>query len=125
MPVYDFAVTVRTQYLPEQSDPSRTNFVFTYSITIKNTGTVGAQLIARHWVITDANGKVEEVKGLGVVGQQPFLKPGEGFEYTSWTRIGTPRGTMSGSYFCVAEDGERFDAVVPAFSLAVQRSGLH
>ncbi|MCM5682851.1 Co2+/Mg2+ efflux protein ApaG [Schlegelella sp. S2-27] len=125
MSTYEFTCSVEPQYLPEQSNPVQGVYAFAYTVTIENTGDVPAQLISRHWVITDANGKVEEVKGLGVIGQQPFLKPGEGFEYTSWTRIGTPRGTMSGSYFCVAEDGERFDAVVPAFSLAVQRSGLH
>ena len=122
---YEFTVGVEPSYLAEQSDPERGVFVFAYTVTVENTGRVPAQLISRHWVITDANGHVEQVKGLGVVGKQPLLKPGEGFEYTSWTRLSTPRGTMSGSYFCVAEDGERFEATIPAFSLAVQRSGLH
>jgi ApaG protein len=122
---YEFTVKVAPQYLHEQSDPQRGLFVFAYTVTVENTGRVPAQLISRHWVITDANGHVEQVKGLGVIGKQPLLKPGEGFEYTSWTRLTTPRGTMSGSYFCVAEDGERFEATIPAFSLAVQRSGLH
>ena len=122
---YEFTVEVEPQYLPQQSDPERGVFVFAYTVTVENTGRVAAQLISRHWVITDANGHVEQVKGLGVVGKQPLLKPGEGFEYTSWTRLPTSRGTMSGSYFCVAEDGERFEATIPAFSLAVQRGGLH
>jgi ApaG protein len=122
---YEFTVEVEPLYLAEQSDPERGVFVFAYTVTVENTGRVPAQLIARHWIITDANGHVEQVKGLGVVGKQPLLKPGEGFEYTSWTRLTTPRGTMSGSYFCVAEDGERFEAPIPAFSLAVQRGGLH
>jgi ApaG protein len=122
---YEFTVEVEPRYLAEQSDPEKGVFVFAYTVTVENTGRATAQLIARHWVITDANGHVEQVKGLGVVGKQPLLKPGEGFEYTSWTRLATPRGTMSGSYICVAEDGERFEAPIPAFSLAVQRSGLH
>ena len=96
MAAYEFDVSVRTQYLPEQSDPSRTNYVFTYSITIKNTGTVVAQLISLHWVITDANNHVDEVRGLGVVGHQPLLKPGEQFEYTSGTQLATPQGSMTG-----------------------------
>ncbi|HZX26743.1 MAG TPA: Co2+/Mg2+ efflux protein ApaG, partial [Telluria sp.] len=93
MATYEFTVSVRTQYLPEQSDPERTNFVFTYSITIKNTGTVPAQLISRHWVITDANNHVEEVRGLGVVGHQPLLQPNEQFEYTSGTALQTQQGS--------------------------------
>ncbi len=122
---YEFTCSVATQFLPEQSDTDQGVFAFAYTVTIRNTGSVAAQLISRHWVITDANGHVEQVKGLGVVGHQPLLKPGEGFEYTSWTRLATPRGTMSGSYFCVAEDGERFEAAIPAFALGIQRSGLH
>lgn len=122
---YEFTVGVEPSYIAEQSDPERGVFVFAYTVTVENTGRVPAQLVSRHWIITDANGHVEQVKGLGVIGKQPLLRPGEGFEYTSWTRLATPRGTMSGSYFCVAEDGERFEAPIPAFSLAVQRSGLH
>ena len=122
---YEFTCSVAPQFLPEQSDTDQGVFAFAYTVTIRNTGSVAAQLISRHWVITDANGHVEQVKGLGVVGHQPLLKPGEGFEYTSWTRLATPRGTMSGSYFCVAEDGERFEAAIPAFALGIQRSGLH
>lgn len=124
MPVYEFAVTVRTQYLPEQSDPNRTNFVFTYSITIKNTGTIAAQLISRYWTITDANNRVQEVAGLGVVGHQPLLQPGEQFEYTSGATLKTPQGSMVGEYFCVAEDGEQFVAKIPEFVLSLPRT-LH
>jgi ApaG protein len=112
MSVYDFTVTVRTQYLPEQSDPSRTNYVFTYSITIKNTGTIAAQLIARHWVITDASNHVQRVDGLGVVGHQPLLQ------------LATPTGSMVGRYFFVAEDGHRFEAPIPEFVLSLPKT-LH
>jgi ApaG protein len=124
MAAYAFDVSVRTQYLAEQSDPARTNYVFTYSITIKNTGTVAAQLISRHWVITDANNHVDEVRGLGVVGHQPLLKPGEQFEYTSGTQLATPQGSMFGEYFCVAEDGHQFEAKIPEFVLSLPRT-LH
>jgi len=124
MAAYEFTVTVRTQYLEEQSDPDRGNYVFAYAVSIRNTGQVTAQLIARHWIIRDANDKVEEVKGLGVVGHQPLLKPGEQFDYTSGTSLKPPRGSMSGSYFCVAEDGPRFEAAVPEFVLSLPRT-LH
>lgn len=124
MAVYDFAVTVRTQYLPEQSDPGNSSYVFTYTITIKNTGSVPAQLISRHWVITDASNHTEEVRGLGVVGHQPLLKPGEQFEYTSGTPLSTPQGSMTGEYFCVAEDGHRFEVKIPEFVLSLPRT-LH
>lgn len=124
MPVYDFAITVRTQHLPEQSNPDRTQHVFSYTITIKNTGTIAAQLISRHWVITDANGKVQEVRGLGVVGHQPLLQPGEQFEYTSGTQLATPQGSMTGEYFFVAEDGHRFEVTIPEFVLSLPRA-LH
>jgi ApaG protein len=124
MASYEFSVSVRTQYLPEQSDPSRTNYVFTYSITIKNTGSVSAQLISRHWVITDAANHSQEVRGLGVVGHQPLLQPGEQFEYTSGTALATPQGSMVGEYLCVAEDGHPFEAKVPEFVLSLPRT-LH
>ena len=124
MPVYDFAVTVRTQYLEDQSNPDKDHFVFAYAITIKNTGDIAAQLISRHWVITDANNKVQEVRGLGVVGHQPLLQPGEQFEYSSGTQIATPQGSMGGEYFCVAEDGHRFEVPIPEFVLA-QPGALH
>lgn len=124
MAAYELTVTVRTQYLEEQSDPERSHYVFAYAITIKNTGKTAAQLISRHWVITDANNHVEEVKGLGVVGQQPLLQPGEQFEYTSGTSLLTPQGSMTGEYFCVAEDGERFEVKIPEFVLSLPRT-LH
>ena len=122
MAAYDFTVAVRTQYLPEQSAPDQGRHVFSYTIRVVNTGTVGAQLISRHWVITDANNKVEEVRGLGVVGHQPLLQPGEQFEYTSGTQLGTAQGSMRGEYFCVAEDGHRFEATIPEFVLSPPRS---
>ena len=117
MPAYQFTVEVRPQYLPEQSDPGADLFVFAYTIVIANTGEVAAQLISRTWHINDANGLHEKVRGLGVVGHQPLLRPGESFEYTSGTRLRTPTGTMHGSYFCVAEDGEKFDVDIPMFVL--------
>jgi len=124
MAAYELTVTVHTQYLEDQSDPDNARFVFAYSVTMKNTGTVAAQVISRHWVITDANELVEEVRGLGVVGYQPLLKPGEQFEYTSGTSLVTPQGTMHGEYFCVAEDGEQFNAKIPEFVLSLPRT-LH
>jgi ApaG protein len=117
MPSYQFLVEVVPQYLREQSSPEDDLYVFAYTITITNTGDVAAQLISRTWNVNDANGVTEKVKGLGVVGQQPFLKPGQAFEYTSGTRLRTPTGTMHGSFFCVAEDGEKFEADVPMFVL--------
>ena len=96
MAVYEMKVTVRTQYLEEQSEPDHSHYVFAYAITIKNTGSMPAQLISRHWIITDANDQVQEVRGLGVVGSQPLLQPGEQFEYTSGTSLATPQGTMHG-----------------------------
>lgn len=117
MPKYEFLVEVVPQYLPDQSNPEEALYVFAYTITITNTGDVTAQLISRTWNVNDANGHTEKVRGLGVVGQQPLLKPGQAFEYTSGTRLRTPTGTMHGSFFCVAEDGEKFDATVPMFVL--------
>ncbi|HZM34747.1 MAG TPA: Co2+/Mg2+ efflux protein ApaG [Burkholderiales bacterium] len=118
---YEIAVSAATQYLAEQSDESAGRYVFAYTITIRNAGSVAAQLISRHWVITDAQGLVQEVRGLGVVGAQPLLQPGESFEYTSGTSIGTPVGTMKGAYQMVAEDGTRFEAPIPQFTLSVPR----
>jgi ApaG protein len=117
MAKYQFRVDVVPQYLPDESAPEQSLFSFAYTITISNTGEVPAQLISRHWLITNGLGQVEEVKGLGVVGHQPLLKPGESFEYTSGCRLRTPSGSMQGSYFCVAEDGERFEVDIPAFAL--------
>lgn len=117
MAKYEFRVEVRPQYLQEQSAPEQGLYSFAYTITIRNTGEVAAQLIARHWVITNELGEIEEVKGLGVVGQQPLLRPGQSFEYTSGCRLRTATGSMRGSYFCVAEDGERFEVDIPSFLL--------
>ena len=113
-----FTCTVRTEYLPEQSSAAEHQWAFAYHVTVRNTGTVTAQLVARHWVITDAAGHVEEVRGLAVVGHQPVLKPGESFEYSSWTRLATPVGSMTGTFFCITEDARWFDTPVPAFDLA-------
>jgi len=117
MPKYQFQVEVQPRYLPEQSAPQQGHYVFAYTITIANTGSIAAQLISRSWNVNDAGGHTEKVRGLGVVGQQPFLQPGEKFEYTSGTRLRTPTGTMHGSYFFVAEDGERFEIDIPMFVL--------
>ena len=118
---HEIAVSAATQYLPDQSDEPAGRYVFAYTITIRNAGQVAAQLISRHWIITDAQGLVQEVRGLGVVGAQPLLQPGESFEYTSGTSIATPVGTMRGSYQMVAEDGGRFEASIPQFTLSVPR----
>jgi ApaG protein len=112
-------VDVETSYVAEQSDPKERRFVFAYTITLRNEGQVPAKLLTRHWIITDANGKVQEVRGDGVVGEQPHLKPGQGFRYSSGTMIETPVGAMQGSYQMVADDGERFDAPIPPFRLAM------
>jgi ApaG protein len=118
---YEISVSTQTQYLADQSDEGAGRFVFAYTITIRNTGRVAAQLISRHWYITDADSQVQEVRGLGVVGEQPLIKPGESFEYTSGTAIATQVGTMRGAYQMVAEDGTRFDASIPEFTLSVPR----
>ena len=118
---YHISITVNTTYLDEQSDPAADRYVFAYTISIANTGTVAAQLISRHWIITDAENVTQEVKGLGVVGEQPLLRPGESFEYTSGTAMATPVGTMKGSYQMVAEDGNKFDAEIPVFTLSMPR----
>ena len=121
-PQFTTAVVVR--HLPEQSDPKTGHQSFAYTITITNTGDVSAQLVARHWVITDSNGRTEEVRGLAVVGHQPVLKPGEAFEYTSGTRLNTPHGTMRGTFFCMTEDAWPFEAAVDEFGLTLA-SALH
>jgi ApaG protein len=118
---YEISVSTQTQYLADQSDEGAGRFVFAYTITIRNTGRIAAQLISRHWYITDADSQVQEVRGLGVVGEQPLIKPGESFEYTSGTAIATQVGTMRGAYQMVAEDGTRFDASIPEFTLSVPR----
>lgn len=118
---YHITVTAKTHFIPEQSDEAAERYVFSYTITISNTGQIAAQLISRHWQITDAHQKVQEVRGLGVVGEQPLLKPGDSFEYTSGTAVSTPVGAMKGSYQMVAEDGKPFEAEIPEFILSVPR----
>ena len=119
--LYEIQVSAATQYLAEQSDEAADRYVFAYTITLRNTGNVAAQLISRHWVITDGQGLVQEVRGLGVVGAQPLLQPGESYEYTSGASIATAVGTMKGSYQMVASDGKRFEAPIPRFTLSVPR----
>ncbi|MGH8503321.1 MAG: Co2+/Mg2+ efflux protein ApaG [Gammaproteobacteria bacterium] len=118
---YNIQVRVATAYIEGQSDAGQNRYVFAYTITIHNTGNVPAKLLTRHWVITDANGKVQEVRGEGVVGEQPHLQPGEGFQYTSGTMLETPVGTMRGSYQMLADDGTEFEAEIGAFTLSVPR----
>lgn len=120
----EFTCSAAVRYLPEQSEPEAGRHAFAYTITVRNTGDIAAQLIARHWVITDAQGHVDEVRGLAVVGQQPLLQPGERFEYTSWTLIASPQGSMRGTFFCMTEDAHPFEAPVPEFGLALA-SALH
>ena len=124
MPKPEFTSSVTVRHLPEQSDAQAGQYAFAYTISIRNSGDVTGQLIARHWIITDANGRIEEVRGLAVVGHQPVLKPGESFEYTSWTRLATPHGTMRGTFFCMTEDARSFDAPVREFGLKLA-SALH
>lgn len=121
---YRIDVSVQTTYLADQSDPGSGRHVFAYTVTLRNTGNVPAQLISRHWVITDAEGDVQEVRGLGVVGRQPLLAPGQTFEYTSGCSLATPVGTMKGSYQMTAEDGIQFEAPIPEFVLSMPRT-LH
>ena len=116
---HQIRIEVETAYLDEQSDPKERRYVFSYTITIRNEGMVPARLLTRHWVITDANGKVQEVRGDGVVGEQPHLKPGQGFRYSSGAVLETPVGAMQGSYEMVTDDGMRFDAPIAAFRLAM------
>ena len=118
---HDITVSARTVFIPDQSDARSERYVFAYTITITNTGTVPAQLVSRHWIITDANNEVQEVRGQGVVGEQPRLGPNESFQYTSGGAIATPVGTMRGSYQMVAEDGVQFDAPIPEFTLSMPR----
>lgn len=118
---YDITVAVKSAHLADRSDPARNQYVFAYTVTITNTGAVAAKLVSRHWIITDAEHQVQEVKGTGVVGQQPLLQPGESFEYTSGTSLPTAVGTMRGSYQMLAADGQAFDAEIPPFTLSVPR----
>ncbi len=121
---YRIKVQPQPQFIPEQSDPDNNRYIFAYTITITNVGEIPAQLVSRHWIITDGNNEVQEVRGLGVIGKQPLLQPGESFEYTSGSSLTTPIGTMKGTYQMVAEDGTHFDAEIPEFVLASPRS-LH
>jgi ApaG protein len=120
----EFTCEVRVQYLPEQSSPPEGPYAFAYTVTIRNTGDITSQLMARHWIVTDANGQREDVRGLAVVGHQPLLKPGEQFEYTSWTRIDTTHGQMRGTFYCITEEARPFEADVPEFTL-VYPGALH
>lgn len=121
---YRVDVQVRSEYLPEQSDEAAHRYVFAYHITLHNGGTVAAQLLTRHWIVTDGDQKVQEVHGEGVIGRKPRLAPGESWSYSSGTVLGTPVGAMHGSYQMIAADGTRFEAPIPPFTLAVPRS-LH
>ena len=118
---YNTQIEVQTTYISEQSDPDQNRFVFAYTITISNEGQVPAKLLARHWIITNADGKVEEVEGEGVVGEQPHLNPGEQFQYTSGTVLETPVGSMHGTYQMIADDGVEFKAEIPVFTLSVPK----
>lgn len=118
---YQVAVSAIPQFIADQSDPATERYVFAYTITIENVGTVPAQLISRHWIITDGNSRTQEVRGLGVIGQQPLLNPGETFEYTSGCQLDTPVGTMRGSFQMTAEDGTQFEATIAEFTLSIPR----
>lgn len=121
---YRIEVSPMPQFIPEQSDPENDRYIFAYTITIRNIGEVPAQLVSRHWIITDGNNEIQEVRGLGVVGKQPLLQPGESFQYTSGSSLTTPIGTMKGTYQMVAEDGTHFEAEIPEFVLATPHA-LH
>ncbi len=129
MPRYQFTCEVEPEYVPEQSDPAAPLYLFAYTVTIRNSGEVAAQLVARHWEIEDARGQTQTVDGLGVVGQQPLLQPGAAFHYSSSVPLRTPMGLMSGHFFCVAVDGQRFEVPVAAFVLRAEgvagSSSLH
>jgi ApaG protein len=118
-PAYNVKVDVVSAYVEEQSSPDEDRYVFAYTVTIRNFGPAPAKLLTRHWIITDANGRVQEVRGEGVVGEQPHLKPGEGFQYTSGAMLETPLGSMRGSYQMRADDGAEFEAEIPVFTLSV------
>lgn len=118
---YSISVTVNSRYIETESNPEANRFVFAYTVHIKNKGGLGATLISRHWIITDANNRTQEVKGKGVIGEQPYLKPGESFEYTSGTMMETPVGSMHGSYQMIANDNHHFDAIIKPFTLALPK----
>lgn len=118
---FSINISVQVQYLEEQSKPELGQYHFAYNLSIKNDSDVPFQLVARQWLITDSDGHTQEVKGLGVVGQQPLLRSGETFEYTSWATIPTPVGSMKGNYFCISEDAQFFEAPIPEFALAIPR----
>lgn len=118
-PRYQIDVSVTTEYLAAQSQPEQSRYAFSYTITIVNQGELAAQLLSRHWIITDGDGRVQEVRGAGVVGQQPHIEPGASHTYSSGTVMTTQVGTMQGSYQMLAEDGKRFDALIEPFRLAV------
>ena len=120
-PKHEITVQAQATFIPDRSDAEKNHYFFAYTITITNTGTVAAQLISRHWIITDAQSHTEEVRGEGVIGEQPLLRPNESFQYTSAAAIATPVGTMRGSYQMLAEDGVSFDAPIPPFTLAMPR----
>ncbi len=123
-PVYAIEIDVQTHFIAEQSAPELNRYVFAYTITIRNEGSLPVRLLSRHWIITNAHGEVQEIKGLGVVGEQPYLKPGEGFQYTSGTVLETPVGSMEGSYQMLADDATEFDALIPPFTLSAPHA-LH
>ena len=118
---YKINVVVSTQYIEDESNPEADRYVFAYTINIQNTGNIAAKLLSRHWIITDANNRIQEVKGKGVIGEQPYLKPGESFQYTSGTMMETPVGSMQGTYQMVADDQHHFDAIIEPFTLALPR----
>jgi len=118
---YNIKITVSTRYIDAESNAEANRYIFAYTITIKNEGTIAAKLLSRHWIITDANNRIQEVKGKGVIGEQPYLRPGEEFQYTSGTMLETPVGAMQGSYQMVADDDHHFDAMIEPFSLALPK----
>lgn len=118
---YDIQVTVTTHYIKEESNPEASRFIFSYTILIENTGDISAKLLSRHWIITDADNRIQEVKGKGVIGEQPYIKPGQSFQYSSGTMLETPVGSMQGSYQMVADDDHHFDAIIEPFSLALPK----
>ena len=118
---YNIKITVSTRYIDAESNAEANRYIFAYTITIKNEGTIAAKLLSRHWIITDANNRIQEVKGKGVIGEQPYLRPGEKFQYTSGTMLETPVGAMQGSYQMVADDNHHFDAMIEPFSLALPK----